>query len=478
MVSLLWGQEALSTEKLVIISPHWEGIRREFAQAFEEYYRKEKNKEVVVEWLGVGASSNILLYIRSEFSSHPESIGVDLVWGGGSIYYQALKDDGLLEPMKLDKDIMAAIPAQAAGTRIYDPKRQWFGTALSSFGILYNKEVIDILGLPEPSSWKDLASPVFHDWVVLADPRHSGTSHALLEIMLQAYGWDEGFSVLTSCFANSRTITKASSQIPVLVATGEAAIGPAIDFYAWAKIQEVGEGRLGFALPMSESIVNIDPIAQLKGAPSPRLAKAFIEFVLSKKGQRLWMLPPGDPDGPKKFILARLSVIPGLYPELGDRTIVKTNPFEMEHGIDFDEDLAAQRWQTLNDLVGVAMIDAHKELMAGFSAIKDQDSESSAFRRLVAPPESEEIFLSRSDMWSDPAYRNEIISSWAEFSRIKYKGVLKIAGDGERPIYDSLSRVAKYIFPVLILGLMLEVMGLTIFRQIRRIYRSKGDQDS
>ena len=103
--------------------------------------------------------------------------------------------------------------------------------------------------LPAPKLWADLAEPPFFSWVALADPRDSGTAHVMLELMFQSYGWEKGLEVVTRLGANAGIIPKSASQIPVLVATGDAACGPCIDFYAWAKMAEVGPERLQFILP-------------------------------------------------------------------------------------------------------------------------------------------------------------------------------------------------------------------------------------
>ena len=59
------------------------------------------------------------------------------------------------------------------GLPLYDQKNdppQWFGTALSSFGIVYNRDVLQHLELPEPRTWSDLRDPRYRGWIVLADP--------------------------------------------------------------------------------------------------------------------------------------------------------------------------------------------------------------------------------------------------------------------------------------------------------------------
>ena len=58
----------------------------------------------------------------------------------------------------------------------------------------------------------------------------------MYEIILQAYGWDEGFALLTRMGANIRSFPKGGSQTPKDVAIGEAACGLAIDMYGLAQI--------------------------------------------------------------------------------------------------------------------------------------------------------------------------------------------------------------------------------------------------
>ena len=70
-----------------------------------------------------------------------------------------------------------------------------------------------------------------------------------------------------------------------------------------------------FALPAGETVINPDAVAVLVRGPRPRLARAFVEFTLSDAGQRLFCLQPGQPGGPKRYPLCRLSVLPSLYEE-------------------------------------------------------------------------------------------------------------------------------------------------------------------
>src|SRR6185295_6455819 len=98
-----------------------------------------------------------------------------------------------------------------------------YGTALSGFGILYNRSLLASHGLPEPRSWADLARPDLRGWVACVDPRGSGSAHVIYEIILQKFGWETGWSYLTRIAANSRHFTRGASGVLPLISTGEAA---------------------------------------------------------------------------------------------------------------------------------------------------------------------------------------------------------------------------------------------------------------
>ena len=55
--------------KLVIVTPHTEPVRAEFAAAFEEHYRKTYHKDVRVEYRTIGGTSDIVRYIADRFEA-------------------------------------------------------------------------------------------------------------------------------------------------------------------------------------------------------------------------------------------------------------------------------------------------------------------------------------------------------------------------------------------------------------------------
>ncbi|MGD8238034.1 MAG: extracellular solute-binding protein, partial [Armatimonadota bacterium] len=185
---LLWPAASWAAQKLVIISPHWEGIRTEYIRAFEAWHQERYGEPIAVEFLDMGGTSEIVKFIRSEFSGGRENATVDVFWGGGTDPYVRLADEGLLDPYRVPDALLAQIPPQVVGMPLYDEQFRWYGAALAGFGIIYNKRVLELVGLPTPETWADLARPEFVTWVGSADPRASGSVHMMYEIMLQAYG--------------------------------------------------------------------------------------------------------------------------------------------------------------------------------------------------------------------------------------------------------------------------------------------------
>jgi spermidine/putrescine-binding protein len=214
--------------------------------------------------------------------------------------------------------------------------------------------------------------------------------------------------------ANCRAFAAAASDIPREVSIGEAACGMAIDYYALRAIAEAGEQNLGFVLPDSLTVVNPDGIAVLKGAPEMELAELFVQFVLSERGQKLWMLKAGTPGGPREHNLYRLPVIPGLIQKYAADAVVSLDPLKFKGGLDFDPDKQERRWGALNDLFGARIIDVRGELAAAWDVLRTLPADAPAVRRFLAPPLTEQALTDLAqNEWDDPQRRAETVAAWS-----------------------------------------------------------------
>ncbi len=410
--------------ELVILSPHWEGIRYEFGHGFERWYQEQTGQAVTVDWRDFGGTSDDVKYIRSGFAKSPEGIGIDLFFGGGIPPYELLAEEGLFEPYRLPDDILEHVPVRYPGGNLYDPQFRYYGTVLSGFGILYNKEVLRRLGLPEPESWEDLAAPEAFTWVGMGDPRSSGSALMVFEIILQAYGWERGWEVVTRLGGNCRYFTRSSSAIPKDVALGEIAYGGAIDFYARTAIARHGADRLGFVLPKGKTVVNPDPIAILKGAPHPELAQAFVRFVMSEVGQRLWFLPTGAEGGPQRYQLLRMPILPEFYTRYTQVSGGATSPFDWKTDFVYEGATATRRRGVLQDLLGAFIIDTQYELVPAWRAVIAAGLPRGSLQQLTDMPISAEEALHLGKRWGKVEFvesRIKTLTQWSRLAVRKYR---------------------------------------------------------
>ncbi len=423
---------SFAQDELIIISPHPEGIETEFGKNFEKWYEEQTGRTVKTDWRDVGGTSSNYRFIESEFKRVPDGIGIDIFFGGGTDNYLRLSNMGWLHAYKLPGTQLEQMTQSFQGIPLYDAEHRWYGAALSSFGIMYNEELRELLELPKATAWEDLGNLELLGKIGAADPRESGSAHMVYEIILQTLGWEEGFALLTKLGGNVRGFSAGANAIPTDVVAGQVIYGLAIDFYAYGQIAIVGADKIKYIVPADGAVVTADPIAILKGAPNMPVAQKFLEFVLSEDAQKLWMLRDTDPEGPKwKGGLNRASVLPALYDKLGERCIVP-NPFAMEGTpFQYDSDKGSIRWDVVNELFGVLIINSHKDLVNAWKAIqkcKDSAKRDAAIAALTKMPitEAEAMELAKGT-WKDPTVRNEKIKEWGQFAKEKFKAARNLA---------------------------------------------------
>jgi len=381
-----------ATDTLVIYSPHSDEIREEFTQAFQAWHKAKTGRDVDVSWPDPGGGgTQVLKRLQDKFGSGRYDI--DLVFGGGPIFDQ-MKQLGILQKVTLPPEITAAIPPKAAGQPLYDPDGYWYGSAISTFGLIYNRTLIKDKGLPEVKDWLVLADPKYFGYVGAVDPAKSATALKVYDVILQAYGYERGMAVLVRLGGNAREFYTQAGDVPRNCAQGFIAIGPCIEFYAFRQMRSEGGKNLGFLAPPGLTVVTCDPVAVLKNAPHRELAQEFVEFVLRPEGQRLWMLPAGAPGGPRKYTLGRLSVLPGLYQEAEALSAAaQVNPFAVPPTDFYDASKEAARQSILADYLRVTLVENHTALKNAWKAIIDAGLPADRLAQLTRPLVSEEEML-------------------------------------------------------------------------------------
>ena len=429
------GDEGEGTA-LVIVTPHVAQIREEFGGAFAAWHarRYPHDGRVRIDWRVPGGTSEIVKQLRAEYEAAvraaardgrlqivrwgedgasceatlaARSMSADLMFGGGHYEHDQLRAGVKVRVRAGDKTVAALVrisepagfePARMTGAEgswfrenrignqaLYDEEQHWIGVALSSFGIVFNRELLAERGLEEPRQFTDLADFRYFRSLALADPRQSGSVTTTYESILNKEGWEAGWRTLREMGANSRSFASASTRPPVDGSQGEALAGLAIDFYGRAQAQAVlaaGEdpatSRVGYVDPRGAVYVDADPVSVLRGCPHPVMARRFIEFCLSDEGQALWQMPPrgseavrgnpvgpdGAPLGPARYSLRRLPSREAMYEKYMAHFVDGVNPFRSA------APLPNRGWRRAIDvMMGAFAVDTLEELRGAWEAL-------------------------------------------------------------------------------------------------------------
>ena len=273
------AQAPLETE-LVIISPHLKGILDSYKAAFEKYCADVLGQSVTFTY-SYQSTENCYTQVK-EWAGRPRA---DIWWGGGVTPFQTAASDGLFLAYKT-KD-WSVIPSAVSGIPAKDQNGYWTGYALSGFGFAIHTDYLKKYNLPEPKSFADLTNPVYRGHIVMCTPKRSGSTHTMLEGVLQGMGADPGWAYLRKMAANVAVFTSRSGDVINDVNKGEHGIGLVVDYYGFESA--VAGLPIKLVYPNDYPVANADSIAILTGAPHPGIAKAFIDYVLSQEGQKLSM---------------------------------------------------------------------------------------------------------------------------------------------------------------------------------------------
>ncbi|MBO6513690.1 MAG: extracellular solute-binding protein [Phycisphaerales bacterium] len=406
-------------QKLIVVTPHVPQIRDEFARAFSEWHQREYGEAVVIDYRTPGGTSEIKKQLSAMFTDavkrqfegtdgswetddllvlEPGAIAFDVMFGGGSYDHSTLKRGSTVSVKLNDTTTLELNVSQSAPMdftqaeldelfgenmigpqQLYDPEQYWIGTALSSFGIVYNRDVYEQrLKLDIPSQFVDLTKHELGGWIALADPRQSGSITTTFDSILGNEGWEEGWRILRGMCGNTRYFTNSSTKPPIDVSNGEAAAGLAIDFYGRGQAQVIkdsgGGDRVGYQEPEGAVYVDADPISIINGGPNPEVAKRFVRFCLTEEAQALWQFAKDNPDnpigvdgepmGPEWSELRRMPVRRMMYEQYFDYFMDQVNPFEIV------SDVENPGWRTgVQVMMGCFGIDIAEDCRAAYKAL-------------------------------------------------------------------------------------------------------------
>jgi iron(III) transport system substrate-binding protein len=326
--------------ELNLITPISKFIHDASLRAFADYAREKWNVTVKVNAIPAGTP---VAYGRIvEWKGKPE---VDIFWGGESALFEKLAEQKLLQKLEISRAAWESIPASIGKPKpipLKDKDGYWVGTALEPYGLVYHPRRLQRLGVAELKDWEDLLNPKLKGEVAQCAPTRSSSSNATYEVMLSMLGEEKGWEWLTRLAANTGHFTARSRDVPAVVAKGEFTAGFAVPSYM-AFEEKLAGFDIKFVAPRN-AFVTPEPMAILAGARNPKAARAFVEFLLTERGQKVFMERGLFPITPK----FKVQGAPGSTAELAvEFTGGVRSYFDRDVSNVYDETVAAKRSDVL-----------------------------------------------------------------------------------------------------------------------------------
>jgi len=343
VLALLSARVAAAAESVVVASSFPKEVLVAYKKAFDERYPQYR-----VEFVNFPGT-----HIMSYLADHPAGSRPDVFWSSSADSFRALLRHGLLQPIG-DR---GETPAKIGGVDIDDAQGFYKGQALSGSGVMWNTRYLAARAIASPATWSDLVRPEYFGHVVMSSASRSGTTHLIVESILQGAGWEPGWSLILQIAGNCATITDRSFDVPNSVTSGRFGVGLVVDFLALSGKYSGFPVDFSYASP---SAIIPASIALVAGARNSAGGVKFIDFALSADGQRLLLRPE----------ISRLPVLPEIYsspdkpadyPDLID--VIGNNPSV------YDPEVSAARHLVVNAIFNQRVSFRHRELVAVTRAI-------------------------------------------------------------------------------------------------------------
>jgi iron(III) transport system substrate-binding protein len=164
----------------------------------------------------------------------------------------------------------------------------WVGLTRRVRVIMYNTELVS--EDEAPKSIFDLTDPKWQGQVAAAGSTN-GSMQAQIAAMRQLVGEEETESWLTGLIENEATFFGGHTDVRKAVGAGEFKIGLVNHYYYY--LQEAEGSPVGIIFPDQEQdqiglIANATAVGIVKGTDNRATAEAFVDFLLSQEGQKLF----------------------------------------------------------------------------------------------------------------------------------------------------------------------------------------------
>ncbi|MCU7786798.1 ABC transporter substrate-binding protein [Pyrobaculum sp. 3827-6] len=363
--------------------------------------------------------------------------GVDFLWAGAPVLYEALYREGYLAPMPDVPELrqlperLGDIPLKRVGP---DGRVYYVVYGLLGYVIGYNPQALAKAGARPVCSWRGLASPNLTKYyletgvksLAIARPTKSTSSAAMMQLVTEIYGWEEGWRYLASMAAVARFVD-SSGAVRDVVKRGEALFGPMVDYYVFI-------AGLDYCIPTDGTDILFDPVAVPRGA-NMTTAALLTRIFLTDMEKRLVdrYILPGNPavlDSPD-VNKTKAAVLKKHLQKLMEAKVLAVPP---EKSASYYYSFIYYYEATLVDLQDL-LTDVWTRAVQAYLAGKITETQLRDIWRLLGAPVNftdpdtgarrtftYQVAVEINDkVGRDPAYRDKVYQAWREGARERYQ---------------------------------------------------------
>jgi iron(III) transport system substrate-binding protein len=183
--------------------------------------------------------------------------------------------------------------------------------------IAYNTDKVG----ERPKSYLDLLDPKYKGKIGIADPGYSGSAFYAIATFAQSESFGRQF--IGRLFENGLRVVKDNATLDEAIAAGEIWMGINLDYMTRSRKVASPDAHVDFSFP-DDGVVQVpSPIAITQDSMNIEAAKSFVDFVLSKQGQKL-IVGQG-------VVPVRLDVVPPSgIPSITQMRVLPSDPKRIE----------------------------------------------------------------------------------------------------------------------------------------------------
>ena len=277
-----------------------------YKEAFEK-----ANPDVEIAW--VRDSTGV---ITARVLAEKDNPRADVIWGLGASSIALFDSMGMLEAYA-PKGIAEVKPVFKSSKN----PPSWTGMDAWLAVMCFNTVEGGKKNLPKPTSWADLANPVYKDSIVMPNPASSGTGYQAVYAWIQIMGEKAAWDFMDKLHQNIAVYTHSGSAPCVQAAKGERIIGIGFDMRG-AK-EKTGGAPIDIIMAKEGAPWDMEATAIVKGTKNLAAAQKLADFAVTKGAYELY--------GKYYAILGYpgINAAPPNYPPSADAAMAKIDLAQM-----------------------------------------------------------------------------------------------------------------------------------------------------